>query len=389
MAGCSTTRTGLAIKDPTVDANAPIPALLNPGAFPTNPQAPLGTAANLNAGAAAEARRMGENTVLPFQVDPTLTGINAPISGPLINLAALLSLPQTISRIFNQHNFVAAFVAGAVRPGARLDSQGLTNFVIRVATPADATAAVADVAAHSATMDSLFSMTPVPTTPMPIPGHPEAAAFSFPGPESAVFGWSLTAHGPFVLMQWAGVPSSAASAAELVGKTLDQQLPLIDAFAPTPVDQLMSLPVDPTGVLARTVPIPDGATPRAGSYGPHAALATQSDPGQSQKVFDATGVDVMTKAAATVYRARDRDAAAKIVAEFTEEVRAQRFTPTAGVMGLPAARCLIAPQSNLPSEPKITYCIASADRYAYEANGTDDGLVRQLVAAQYLMLTAP
>jgi hypothetical protein len=388
VAGCSTTRTGLAIKDPNVDANAPTPALLNPGAFPTTPQAPLGTPANITAGAAAEARRMGENTVLPFQVDPALTTINALVSGPLINPSVLLNIPQTISRILNQHNFISAFVAGAVRPGGRRDSQGLTNFLVRMAAPSDAAAAVADVAAHSATMDSLFSITPLPTTPLPIPGHPEAAAFSFPGPDNAVFGWSLTAHGPFVLMQWAGVPDGAPSAAGLIGKTLDQQLPLVDAFAPTPVDQLMSLPLDPTGVLARTVPVPDGLPARAGSYGPHAALATQDDPGQSQEVFASTGVDVMTRAATTVYRTRDGAGAAKIAAEFAEEARAQRFTPTAGVMGLPAARCLISPQGDLPSDPKTTYCIASADRYAYEASGTNDGLVRQLVAAQYLMLTA-
>ncbi|WP_431240952.1 DUF7373 family lipoprotein (plasmid) [Mycolicibacterium aichiense] len=348
IAGCSTTRTGQAIKDPAIDAGAPIPALLNPGAFPTTAQPPLGTPTNATYGAAAEARRMGENTVLPFQVDPTLTAVNGLVSGPLVSPSALLDIPLTISRILNQHNFVGGFVAGAIRPGSHLDSQGLTNFVFRMAAPDDAAAAVADVAAHSATMDSLFSTTPVATAPIPIPGHPEAAAFTFPGPESAVFVWSLTAHGPFVLMQWAGVPDAAENAAGLAGKTLDQQAPLIDAFAPTPVDQLTSLPLDPTGVLARTVPVPDGPTVRTGSYTLHAALATQDDPRRSQDVFSATGVDVVTRAADTVYRARNAAAAAKIVADFAEDARAQQFTPAAGVLGLPAARCLISPQGDLP-----------------------------------------
>lgn len=388
IAGCATTQPGRAIKDPSVDANAPIPALLNPGAFPTTAQGPLGNADNAGYGAALEAHRMGDNTILPFQVDGTLTTNNGLTSGPLVNPSTLLDIPLSISRTLSRHHFVAGFAASAVRPGARLNSQGLTNLVMRMATADDAAAAVADVAAASATIDTLFSTTPVPTAPMTIPGHPEATAFSYPGPESAIFSWALTAHGPFVLMQWAGVPDNPDTAAGLVAKTLDQQLPLIDAFVPTPVDQLTSLPVDPTGVLARTIPVPDGLPVRGGSYGPHAALATQSDPKRSQQLFADTGVDVMTSGGTTVYRARDAAAAAKIVADFTDDVRQQKFTPVGGITGLPAARCLLSPKGQFASDPKRTYCVASADRYAYEAIGTDDGLVRQLAAAQYLMLTA-
>ncbi len=102
-------------------------------------------------------------------------------------------------------------------------------------------------------------------------------------------------------------------------KTLDQQLPLIDALTPTPLDALTTLPVDPTGVLARTIPIPDGMQVQSGSFSPHAALAMQSDPPHSQKVFSDTGVDVMTKAATTVYRARDDAGAAAIVGDFTRK----------------------------------------------------------------------
>ncbi len=58
-------------------------------------------------------------------------------------------------------------------------------------------------------------------------------------------------------------------------------------------------------------------------------------------------------------------------------------------MGLPAAHCLLSPQGDFKSDRRTTYCVASAGRYAFEASGTNDALVRQLVAAQYLMLTAP
>ncbi|AQT82210.1 hypothetical protein B1R94_27615 [Mycolicibacterium litorale] len=388
LAGCSTVEPGRAIRDPGVDPNQPIPVLLDPGAFPTTPQPPLGTAGNARSGAIQEGRRMGENTVLPFQVDTTLTSPTPFVNGPVINLTVLLDIPLTISRALNQHNFVTGFVADSTRPDRGLHTPRLMNMVLRMATPADAVAAAADLTTQSTTLQPLFSTTALPTTPIPIPGHPDTTAVTIPAPELAVV-WAFTARGSFILMQSVAVPDTAEAAAGLVARTLDQQQPLIDGFTPTPADQLGSLPLDPTGVLARTLPVPDGLPVSGGSYGPHAALAYQSDPGRSQGLFSDTGVDVVTKAATTVYRARDDGSAGKIVADFTEEVRQQKFTPAGGITGLPAARCLTSPKGELASEPKLTYCVASAGRYAFEATGTADAQVRQAAAAQYLMLTAP
>jgi hypothetical protein len=389
VTGCTSVHTGQAIKDPAVGANAAIPALLDPGTFPTTPQPPLGTASDYTQGAVVEAHRLGDNTVLPFQVDPTLHVPDSYVSGPLLKLPPIvIDIPAEVATVFNRHTLVAGFGAGASPPGSRLDDQGLINLVLRMPSPQEASAAVADLAAHTTSIWMGSEAPAAPTSPVPMPAHPETAAITYRGP-FATYVWAFTARGPFVLAQSAATPGGPDPAVALVTKTLDQQLPLIDAFTPTPLDALTTLPVDPTGVLARTIPIPDGMQVASGSFSPHAALALQSDPQHSQKVFSDTGVDVMTNGATTVYRARDDAGAAAIVGEFTEELRTHQFTPAPGVIGLPAARCLLSPQGDLQSTPRTTYCVATTGRYAFEATGTNDALVRQLVAAQYLMLTAP
>ena len=58
LAGCSTTMPGEAQRDPSVSADAAVPALLNPGGYPTAPRTQLGAA--------------GERGVRPFGLDGVL-----------------------------------------------------------------------------------------------------------------------------------------------------------------------------------------------------------------------------------------------------------------------------------------------------------------------------
>jgi hypothetical protein len=390
-AGCSTVLTGNAIKDPTVDANAPNPALLDPGHYPITPRPPLGAAGTPHYGAGLEAHRIGENTTMAFQVDSTLTRGGPFNTGPFISASVLqLVLPAPVNAVPNVHNFVAGFITQAsttepIEPRAK----DLTNLVLRFASPPDASAAAADMAARSATVSGLFSLTPIPTGPVPVPGHPDTTAVTYPGPSATNIVLAYTARGPYVLIQSVSVTDTPDAAAALAGATLDQQQPLIDALTPTPLDALPALPQDPSGLLARTLPLAGDQTVDSGSFGPHAVLVYFAHPDRTQTLFSTAGVDAATRAHTAIYRARDGAAAQRLVEDLTAQIREQQFTPSSGVLGLPAARCLTAPTSTSGSAPSLLVCLAAAGRFAFEASGTQDSDVHQMIAAQYLMLTAP
>ena len=90
-------------RDPNAVTDSVMPALLGPGGFPTTPQPALGQAGQQ--GNQAEARRMFDNLVIPFQVDPTL--VNTCISDIYKNAAATqVSLSSPISDAVGAHEFV-------------------------------------------------------------------------------------------------------------------------------------------------------------------------------------------------------------------------------------------------------------------------------------------
>ena len=66
----------------------------------------------------------------------------------------------------------------------------------------------------------------------------------------------------------------------MAARALDLQLPLLDGFQPTNPTFFPQLPLDPTGLVARTLPTgPDEATPMSGSaYPPAGALHAEANP---------------------------------------------------------------------------------------------------------------
>jgi hypothetical protein len=69
-------------------------------------------------------------------------------------------------------------------------------------------------------------------------------------------------------------------AAALEGRTLDQQIPLIDSFVPTDLAPFASLPLDPSGLLARTVALKpgQGTSMTDAAYDRASALQLEDDP---------------------------------------------------------------------------------------------------------------
>lgn len=377
LSACSTAVDGSAVKGekapppPTVDISK-----LDVGPYPTEPSAPLGVAGDPMRGALIEAQRMANNVVGPWEVDSTLTqsfGLGAMVLKSPDSLT--LIGPEQFARAAGRRDFINGFATSRAAEGQKI----LLNAVLRFGDNGSAVAAagdLGDIAQHTGTP---------PVERAAIPGHPDAQAASYTVTENKTGKkWaavrSFTAHGSYVFMQLAQVADGLDPALGLVAKTLDMQGPLIDKFRATDPSEFADISIDPTGLLARTLPVPEkeATVVQNTTYEQRGALQFQSDPARSAKLFSDTGMDLAAMAKTNVYETKDASGATKIVEGFFAELRTMS-QPADPVVNMPGSRCL-------QLEDKTFYCLAAADKYAIETTSKNLLDARQQIAAQYVML---
>lgn len=354
-------------------------ARLDVGDYPTTPRPELGRAGTSEAGALIEAQRMGNYVIGPWEIDPALKskyGLSALV---LADVDALIVLGSAeLAAAAGRHSFVNGFLSARQAQG-RLT---LMNTVLRFADPPSAVAAAADMGKAATRPGTSGQLRPVV-----IPGERDALATSFTFVDdhtnrrwSAVR--SFIAHGPYVLTQLAESVDGPDPAASLIASTISRQRLVIDQFQATAPARFADVNVDPTGQLARTLPMPpqQATVVQNARYGKRGALHFQDDPLRTSALFDQTVMDLATMGKTTVYRTIDAEAATRIVDEFAAEVEATGGESVDGVKSIPASRCLQLIAG--------FYCVAPADRYAIEAQSRQPGDARQQVAAQYALLVA-
>lgn len=391
LTGCTQVVEGTAARAPGGPAPGEVDStLLDPGNYPTEPQPALGAAGSPKVGARVEAARMSSAVVGPWEVDDRLDDSKLPngiISFPQ-GLGTLLS-PQ-VAEAAARNQFVTAFVSN------RADSaneQALIMAVLRF--PDDQTAASATREMHEAALVPPDPESLLPTgQPTTIPGHPDTLASweetNFParGPTTSV--QLMTARGPFVLYQWARTGENLDTVTALAATALEKQIPRIDEFAPTAVNALADLPIDPSGLLARTLPAPKefpALQPNGLTFDRSGALHFQSDPLSATTLFDEVGMDVWAYGGMSVYQAGDEQGAGQIVDQFVAETQDQSGMDKADpVPNFPGSHCNRRQDGD--GAVVMFTCFAAADRYAFEATSAQLVDAQQQVAAQYLMLTA-
>jgi hypothetical protein len=379
LSACSSTVAGSPVKGeggplaPTIDVNK-----LDVGRYPTTPSAPLGVAGDPARGVLIEAQRMANNVVGPWEVDSSLIGAFG-LGAIVLKSADALALigPQQLAAVVRQHPFVNGFASSRVAEGKLI----LLNAVLRFADEASAAAAAADLG------DAALQASNPPGQRVPIPGHPEAVAASYPLTESSTGKqWTavrvFTAHGPYVFMQLAQAAGGLDPAAALVAKTIELQGPRIDQFRATDPAEFADISLDPTGLLARTLPVPEqqATVVQNTTYEQRGALHFQSDPSRSATLFTQTGMDLVAMAKTDVYQTKDAEGARKIVDAFFAELL-PTSQPANAVRNLDGSHCL-------QLKDKSFYCLAAADRYAIETTGRTLLDTQQQVAAQYVMLSS-
>jgi hypothetical protein len=139
----------------------------------------------------------------------------------------------------------------------------LRNAVLRYATATAAAAAAQGMSsaamASPAVANSDSPIAAEPVRSVPIPGDLSGAVATRRDRDRIMQELTvISAHGPYVLVQVAQSAQGAEQSAALAGRLLDLQAPLIDHFQPTDPAHFADLPLDPTGLLARTLPLKPG-----------------------------------------------------------------------------------------------------------------------------------
>ena len=196
----------------------------------------------------------------------------------------------------------------------------------------------------------------------------------------------ISARGPHVLIQVVQF-ATPERAAELAGRILDLQVPLIDTFVPTEPTPLATLPRDPSGLLARTVPLKPGQgdSMSDADYDPTGAIQLEDNPIQAGSAMQDAGVDTVATSQTTVYQARDAEAAQRLAQALGDDLAVrQAAQPVAEVPGLPGSRCVRIEDAGglIPQH----WCIATNERFTFKAVARQLDNAHQQIAAQYLML---
>jgi len=194
---------------------------------------------------------------------------------------------------------------------------------------------------------------------------------------------SFTPHGPFVLMQRAQLIGPVDGVTAMVAKALDLQGPAIDKYNLVDPAQFASVPRDPSGLIARAIPVPKGrGTPNSNmTLDVHGLLNFDGDPVASTKMYADAGVDLGVAAGDFVYRAKDAAAATGLVNAMVAKMQTDAPVNET-VPNLPGSHCQKA------TDGKSVTCVAAADRYAYQIDAHTLKDAQQQAAAQYLLLTA-
>ncbi|WP_282785653.1 MULTISPECIES: hypothetical protein [unclassified Nocardia] len=374
------------IPEPAVDL-----ATLDVGGFDTEPK-PYGTADEIELARLVEAERLANYLPLPWEIMPEVKYAASAMGGairPFIGFDTSAMGTRTTADKDAMREAAPGFVAGFVTTG-RSDnmpslSYELDNLVMIFSDEQAATAA-------ARALGELDMAASEDNTPVTIPRYPEAVAYTtdnISGP-GQIRSWYAT--GQFVIFTYVFDSVMAeleeadhAKLIERVERSIETIAPRVAEFPVTPADQLTQLPVDPDGVLARSLftVLDDGAQRGIpGVYERQGGLHISIAPELDAPLFERTGVDRVAWRGAYVYRTRDAAAAREFVADRAETTR--KFVRVDAPTGLPDAQCRHAVTAN---DFEIAYyCYVSHGRYAAEVAANQLLDAQQRISAQYALL---
>ncbi|MBL1075164.1 hypothetical protein JK358_12255 [Nocardia sp. 2] len=374
-----------AVSDPEIDL-----ATLDVGSYETQPKQ-FQPANRLMVARYFEAQRMAGFVPLPYEIDSSLRVNDTRASQAFLE-------PEEGNSTLAMHTYLTStgfasdtkgFVAGFASTGRTDDDANIGNSlstsVLLFDSDASATAAAAALSARE--WQATYDGSPIVVESLSSPMHASAVVRWQPA-KQALAAWYAT--GRYVIV------AIAQSEENRVLKHSDQQLLLnltdrsvtatterLRSFQPTPVDQLPTMDLDPTGMYRRTLSrtTEDYYTGPPGVYSLAGDLHLMGDPLELRGHYEQAGVDAVAWGATRVIRTRDIGSAQRLLDELSY---GRYYRTAAGPAALPTARCVT---YRGPSTGAIAnYCWVTRDRYVAMAWGEQMPDVQQRISAQYALL---
>ncbi|WP_433727663.1 DUF7373 family lipoprotein [Nocardia sp. CA-129566] len=334
-----------------------------------------------------ESRRMLGYLVLPYDVDSDIGHL---VDTRLVEATSSIFddglvgvLPGQYLPVVERNNFIA----GVYTQRSNDSLRSIKNLAIALLRfPSDAAARTAAAEFDRATDEFKPGRHPVA-----IDGYPDIRASS----DNDKKGYVFLARGPFVLLSMITMPESDSKAlGTQFKKMLDLQIPKLDSLVPTPVDDILDLPLNPDGIMRRTLP-PTKETREysrdnyVGIYDGIGQLHFERDGPDLKRTLQEAGTDLVAQHQSIIYRTRDLAASFRLqnaLAHLGTDDEAIDSPP-----GLPDARCLKLDESEPIFNSKYL-CILVYDRYVAvlgsqgQGLGIFDPVLYQATAAQYSIL---
>ncbi|GAB2548409.1 DUF7373 family lipoprotein [Nocardia heshunensis] len=375
--GCATSVPGSPVRQQTD------PASLQVGNYQTVPRV-LGNAKTDKQSRVRESQRLSDYVALPFEADrdytyecsndvhPHLVTNHKGLGDILIN--------DTFDEV--AHDLHGGWI-NTWCTGAESDEKHRTLSIAVLELPdAGRAAAVGPALEHD---DFTYN---VDNRPVTLSKYPDSRAHWRPTVASL---GSWTVHDRYVVFIKIVDELSAPNLPDLTARTeqmLDVALPLLDKFVPTPADKFAHLPLDPDGILGRTLPTNPEETLRPdpdGAYTGRGALQSLSD---ADLDFLTVGdVDLVGYGDAIVVHSRTGTAAAALW---------QRWNPATGK---PDTQQTIAPPPDFPGDVGcfailangqvvFNQCTFHVDRYNVQVGARNVLELYQKTSAQYVLVTS-
>ncbi|MGV9820308.1 DUF7373 family lipoprotein [Nocardia xishanensis] len=368
------------------DAGSGAPAIdvaaLDSGNYPSIPR-DANAIRSEQTGAALEAVRIGEHVPLPVEIDGkfpfqrlvdtdrrlTPDRTSTPYSIDREELSSLLQ------------GYVTGWEASAERRPVLSIGRAVEMQILRFTDASHADESTRRLAERQAVN--------LPGETVAIPGFPKAKAKWSPS-KKYLDAW-LTQDALVLYVHMDDPLSEPPEVAPLVSfaqKAFTDLLEALKGYTPSPLDKLGTLPLDPEGLLGRTLPLEQAQKRKYDQslvMPAQAALHFERYPGLTRAAFLDAQVDLVAYSGARVYRTADADAAERLRAAFTE-LDPTGYAPVDSPPKLPTAKCFDTKDKkrNSPQYPPV--CFLVYDRYVARVTATNIQQLHQKAAAQYKLL---
>ncbi|MEV6273863.1 hypothetical protein [Nocardia sp. NPDC051832] len=360
---------------------------LDVGNYQSKPRQ-IGNAKNDRQARAREAQRLADFVILPYEADPTY------VQDVWIRTHIVLNRKTLGNLVINDtfDDVAKDLVAGWVNAWSTApvdEKQRTANIAVLMFPDAKTAQEVGPALEHDD-----FTYNP-DNQPVSITKHGSTYAHWRPG-ISSIGSW--TVHDRYVIFIKVTDDTAAPDLPALSGQVerlLDAQIPLLSKFVPTPAAELSRIPLDPFGVMGRTLPgNPESQfRPEPDSfYTGRGALTVFSRPSpDTLSELERAELETVSFGSAVVFRSRTaRGADAlwdswKLSKDIGENQKL--VAPPSGLED--TAECLAEYAGSGESQTLIGHlCILRVDRHVVQARSKQLPDLHQRIAAQYALLTS-